>query len=745
MKIKNLYRIAILSIVLLIAIFNYTYVKDTVKLEKEKLNYLSHNNLKTLSDHLDREIVNATTSLDHIHRQFTIFKTSPKNSRMSREQLSELMAQTIAPHPNQYNTYFALEPELCKKLFNTSALSNDVHKNLAQLGTDEYGKAENRIVEHFTDPEYQTSKEELWYHIGKNSKDFQITEIYFDHTYMKQWMFSVILGLYEGDEFQGVIGVDILLDSYFSLIEKNNLNKTGGLFLLDQRDGVIITAIDGTKSLAPFTANTRGSIKLTNFPEWQEAINNGQLSTVVKGSNNDKYLLRNIKLKNLPWQIVAYQDLPTLYHNIRRKVALIIIGSLLIMVITITGFNILFKMINDLVEDLEYSKNESEKAKNLAEQSNAAKSIFLANMSHEIRTPLNAIMGFSELLQAMPLHDKAMSYIKNISVSSKSLTKLINDILDLSKIEADKLELYYSSFSLHSLINEVHDLFTYRVTKKGLDFKLELGDDLPKFVNLDEARLRQVLINIVGNAIKFTDKGFVRLRVYHEPTPGPGDYCNLFFEVVDSGEGIAPSEQENIFNAFHQIQSSVAKHHDGTGLGLSISLRLIRMMHGNIDVKSEIGKGSTFQLCLQRVQLPFEAKMELKKLKTHQKADISNTTIIVADDLSINRELIVSFLDNEQITLLQAKNGQEVIDICEKENVDLILLDMVMPVMDGYEAADILKSDDKTRAIPIIAVTASALKEDEIKLRELCDGYLAKPFTGDSLMYELNKFLSPSS
>lgn len=744
MKIKNLYRIAILSIILLIVLFNYTYVKDTVKLEKEKLNYLSDNNLKTLSDHLDREIVNAKMSLDHIHRQFTIFKTSPSNSRMSREQLSELMAQTIAPHQNQYNTYFALEPELCQKLFNTKALSNDVHKNLVQLGTPEYGKAENRIVEHFNDPEYQSSLDEQWYHIGKRSQDFEITEIYFDHTYMKQWMFSVIIGLYDNDKFEGVIGVDILLDSYFSLIEKNHLNKTGGLFLLDHRDNTIITSVDSSKELSPFAADKRGSMKLSSLPHWLEAINDGQLGSVVHGSNDDKYLIRSISLKNLPWKLVAYQDLPTLYKNIRHKITLIIVGSLLIMIITITGFNILFKMINDLVEDLEYSKNESEKAKNLAEQSNAAKSIFLANMSHEIRTPLNAIMGFSELLQTMPLQDKALNYIKNISISSKSLTKLINDILDLSKIEADKLELYYSSFPLQNFIEEIKDLFTYRIKKKKLDFEIKLGKDLPKFVNLDEARLRQILINIVGNAIKFTNSGYVRLSVNHEIIPGPGHYCKLIFEIEDSGEGIDLSEQEKIFNAFHQVQSPSSKRHDGTGLGLSISLRLIRMMNGNINVESTLNKGSKFSIYLNRVQIPVESKMELKRLKTAHKFNIADSCILIADDLAINRELIISFLEDKNSKILEAKNGREVIDLCEKENVDIILLDMVMPEMDGYEAATLLKENEKTKHIPIIAVTASALKEDEIKLRKICDGYLAKPFTGDSLMDELKKFLSPS-
>ncbi|WDE95826.1 ATP-binding protein [Lentisphaera profundi] len=743
MKIKNLYRIAISSIVLLIIIFNYTYIRDTIKLEKEKLNYLSNNNLQVLSITLDREIENAKMSLDHIHRQFTIFKTSPPESRMSRDQLSELMAQNIASHPNQYNTYFALEPELSQKLYKQEAISNDVHKDLAQMGTDEYGKADNRIVEYYDDPGYQSSQDEIWYHIGKKSQDFQVTDIYFDQTYMKQWMFSVILGLYEGGEFQGVIGVDILLDSYFSQIENNTLNKTGGLFLLNRYDNTIVTSIDSRNLHAPFDATVRGKTKISSSREWLDAIDSESLNTIVQNSDGDKLLVKVIPLKNLPWKLVSYQDLPTLYMNIRRKIALIIIGSILIMLITITGFNILFKTINDLVEDLEYSKNEAEKAKNLAEQSNAAKSIFLANMSHEIRTPLNAIMGFSELLQAMPLHDKAMSYIKNISISSKSLTKLINDILDLSKIEADKLELYYSSFSLPNLIHEVHELFTYRVKKKHLDFQVIFDDKLPKFVNLDEARLRQVLINLVGNAIKFTQTGFVKLTVRHEMMPGVGNYCKLYFDIEDSGEGIAPSEQEKIFNAFQQAQSSNSRHHPGTGLGLSISLRLIKMMNGSINVQSELNRGSTFSICLNRVQVPLEAKSEIK-MHTN-KLKISSCTIVVADDIAINRELIKSFLANETTKILEAKNGHEVLDCCDKEKIDIILLDMVMPEMDGYEAAAILKENEKTKDIPIIAVTASALKEDERKLRKICDGYLAKPFTGDSLMTEIHKSLSPSS
>jgi CheY-like chemotaxis protein len=297
-------------------------------------------------------------------------------------------------------------------------------------------------------------------------------------------------------------------------------------------------------------------------------------------------------------------------------------------------------------------------------------------------------------------------------------------------------------FSLHNLITEISDLFTYRIKKKRLDFEIILAKDLPKFVNLDEARLRQILINLVGNAIKFTDKGFVKLTVRHEGVIGPGNYCKLIFEIEDSGKGIELSEQEKIFNAFHQVHASSNNQQDGTGLGLSISLRLIRMMNGNINVDSEIGKGSSFSIQLNRVQIPVETKMELKKLHTQQEFNLSDTTILIADDIAINRELIISFLENTNVKTFEAKNGNEVLDYCEQENIDLILLDMVMPEMDGYEAAEILKKNDKTKSIPIIAVTASALKEDEIRLRKICDGYLAKPFPGDSLMDELKKFLS---
>ena len=325
MKLKQLYQIAILTIILLIALFNYTYLTDIVKLEQEKLDSLSVHQVQSLSNQLDREIENAKTTLDNIETQFSLFRNSASNG-FKREEISLLMAQTIANHPNQFNTYFALEKELSLQLFNKQGISNDVRKNIKQLGSHEYGEIKNRIDEPFYGNDYQTDLEELWYHIGKKSKSYEVTEIYFDETYMKQWMFSVIKGIYDGDKFQGVVGVDILLDSYFSLIEKNNLGNTGGLFLTDMSSGSILTHINPTHKFQPFHAPQRGAVKLEDFPQWEKLNSSNRHTKSLIGTDKKQYLVHSTPLKNLPWNLVSYQDQSLLYKNIRQKVILILLA-----------------------------------------------------------------------------------------------------------------------------------------------------------------------------------------------------------------------------------------------------------------------------------------------------------------------------------------------------------------------------------------------------------------------------------
>ena len=419
MKLKQLYQMTVVIIVMIIALFNYTYITDIVKLEQEKLDSLSKHQMQALSDQLDREIEKAKSTLENVETQFSIFRNSASNG-LKREEISLLMAQAISNNPNQYNTYFALEKGLSLQLFKQAGISNDVRKNIKQLGTREYGKVQNRIDEPFYGNDYQTDLDEVWYHIGKNSKFYEVTDIYFDATYMKQWMFSVIKGIYDGDEFQGVIGVDILLDSYFALIEQNDLGNTGGLFLSNIRTGTILTHINASNEFQPFQAPRRGKIKLGDLPQWEMLDHSSQQQTSLPGIDKKQYQVRSISLKNLPWNLFSYQDQSLLYKNIRQKVILILLGSLIVLASTLAGFTFLFKRINRLVEDLHHAKEKAELAQFNAEEANNTKSLFLANMSHELRTPMNSILGFSELLKKMSLKPKVSKYVNIISIKRAS-------------------------------------------------------------------------------------------------------------------------------------------------------------------------------------------------------------------------------------------------------------------------------------------------------------------------------------
>ena len=378
------------------------------------------------------------------------------------------------------------------------------------------------------------------------------------------------------------------------------------------------------------------------------------------------------------------------------------------------------------------------------EAANRAKSEFLANMSHEIRTPLNAILGFTELLiRGADEGDEAQrqDYLQTIHQSGRHLLELINDILDLSKIEAGRLDVERIPCSPPEVVASVMSVLRVRAKEKGLRFTSEWPDGVPATIHTDPVRLRQLLINLAGNAIKFTDAGSVRIVARLEGPPGTP---KMAFYVIDTGIGIAPDKLDRIFEPFVQADSSVTRRFGGTGLGLAISRRLAAALGGELTVQSEPGKGSTFTATidpgpLEGVEIlespPADAVNGNGKIAqaSQQKISLAPARILLVEDGSTNRKLISLVLRRAGAEVITAENGLTGLELATSNSFDLILMDMQMPVMDGYSATEKLRRLGCT--LPIIALTAHAMAGDEQKcLRVGCSGYLSKPVDSDRLL-----------
>ena len=395
---------------------------------------------------------------------------------------------------------------------------------------------------------------------------------------------------------------------------------------------------------------------------------------------------------------------------------------------------------------------EINRSRQQAEVANKTKSAFLANMSHELRTPLNAIIGFSQMMS----HDSGFlaKHRKNLSIINRSgeyLLELINDILELSRIEAGRSTLVVTSFDLYDSLDKVAEMIRLRAESKHLQLVVERPETVPRYIKTDERKLRQILLNLLGNAVKFTEKGGVVLRVRIQDDQQQGSKeRNLCFEVEDSGPGISPAEQEKIFEAFTQASSGANKK-EGAGLGLAISRQFVRHLGGNIEIKSEVGTGTIFRFTIraQAGQCAEVESVRCKQCVIGVKVDSGKENtyrIMVVDDHRDNRVLLKQLLEDTGFTVLEAENGEQAVEHCLTGKPHLIWMDMRMPVMDGYEATRIIRertsSWNKDAQPVIIALTASAFEEDRAAVLEAgCHDFVRRPFHEDEIFKIIHQYL----
>ncbi len=381
---------------------------------------------------------------------------------------------------------------------------------------------------------------------------------------------------------------------------------------------------------------------------------------------------------------------------------------------------------------------ELNKAKEEAEESTRAKSQFLSNMSHEIRTPLNGIIGITEIMMRESGEDHIKEMLQTVKYSADNLLGIINDILDFSKIEAGKVIFESLEFDIRKLFDNLEAVFLDRVKEKNLELKFEISENIPPVFVGDRVKLNQILINLLGNAIKFTEQGYVKVNADFEKKDELSGFLKV--SVSDTGIGISEDKLDRVFESFIQSHSSIGRKFGGTGLGLTITKRLVELQHGEISVESVEGKGSEFIFSVP-YKIAVGRENEAKEVVFIDASDLKGIRVLVVEDNTINQFVAASFLKNWKVVFEIANNGQEAIDILEHEGFDVVLMDLHMPVMNGFEASRKIRKSSlikNAKDVPIIALSADAFEENKKKVLDAgMNDFTTKPIIQNELLEKL--------
>jgi len=521
--------------------------------------------------------------------------------------------------------------------------------------------------------------------------------------------------------------------------EPTPIGVTSGIMSLEQVTNVVSSLKYGNGSYA-FGLNSEGepiiyaSDRVTekeqneDFQSLSQQMQTKESGIELMEINGKKLYLAYARVKEADWYIALAIPRQNIESQLRPlEVIALVVAGLTIATIAILQQVQIFK------------QRQLQRSKEAADAANQAKSAFIANMSHELRSPLNAILGFAQIMtRSQTLPKEHLESVGIINRSGEHLLTLINNVLDLSKIEAGRVTLNEKNFDLHRLLDDIHDMFQLKAADKGLQLLLEPADNLPRYIRADEVKLRQILINLINNAIKFTSTGGISVRSQKINS------TKIAFEVEDTGPGIAPEDLDKLFQAFSQTDSG-KQSQEGTGLGLSISRQFVEVMGGEMRVSSQVGEGTVFgfEINFSEVEAAEVESLQVNKRRIIAlEPDQPRYRILVVDDKSVNRQLLVKLLSPLGFELQEATNGKEAVEIWEQWQPHLIWMDMRMPVMDGFEATRTIKATTAGQATVIVALTASVLEEERaVVVSAGCDDFLRKPFRQEQIFKAMEKLM----
>jgi signal transduction histidine kinase/ActR/RegA family two-component response regulator len=690
---------------------------------------------------------------------------------LNDEQIYGIARDSVARNPRVYGMALAFEPGMRKTV--EDLFCPYAYRSQGKVATMNIGR---EVYDWYGDDKWQ------WWSLPKELGKGGWVEPYYDEGAGNVLMLTYSTPFQKEGKFYGVATVDIDLET---------LEQDIGTSIVGERDFYIISA-SGQYMYSPRTEEIMTKNVLEVLKDKGREDLEGQVRAMLAGQSgvatigglfeSGRHMYSFAPISSTGWTFVTYMPESEALVVFRRHMKVVVggfLGALVLILATIwvmsrklttpieklrgsvlrvadgdldarvdgvfsnDEIGDLAKNFNRMTADLkgQVMKLASEEAqREKAEEENRAKSDFLSHMSHELRTPLNGILGYAQILQRSPgLPSAQRTSVDAIVNCGDHLLSLINDVLDLSKIEAGHLDVDLAPCDLHKLTQGVADIVGQRAQNKGLHFDIEVSPEVPQGIISDAAKIRQILVNLLGNAVKFTSEGGVKLKISEQPKG------SLRFDVVDSGIGMSGQEAEQIFDPFKQVEAGKAA--GGTGLGLAISKNLAEMLGGRISVVSEEGRGSTFTVTIPLEEVPTEDLSELEtegewgqgveRLAAGQKV-----TVLVADDREANRDILNQLLGNAGFEVLLADDGDVAVELARENEVDIILMDVRMPRLNGIEAVKLIRREDRLRGVKIIAVTASVFPEFREKAKGAgFDDFLGKPFRVGELMHILQKHL----